>query len=125
MKKNLRIVSLLSIVALYSSIMSLCSSSLFSQSIDNSKQINPTNQQYYFFSSSNAHNQIAEKESSVSFCSNIPITIIKNSFKNLSATAKAIEQFFFSTYSQYSFFSQYLLIRLLQTDIVFPFHYFW
>ncbi len=105
--------------------MSLCSSSLFSQSIDNSKQINPTNQQYYFFSSSNAHNQIAEKESSVSFCSNIPITIIKNSFKNLSATAKAIEQFFFSTYSQYSFFSQYLLIRLLQTDIVFPFHYFW
>lgn len=103
--------------------MSLCSSSLFSQNIDNLKLANDSNQQQYFFSSSSNHNQIAENESLVTtYNSSVNFVTFKD---KLSATAKAIEHSFFSTYSQYCFYSQYLLIRLLQTDIVFPFHYFW
>jgi len=123
-KKKLRIVAFLSLAALYSSAISLYSSSQLFDNTDTLKQTNGSNQQY-FFASSNIHNQIAEKESSVSVCGSIPITTINNPFNKLSASANAIEQSFFSTYTQYSFYSQYLLIRLLKTDIIFPFHYFW
>lgn len=123
MKKILRIVPFLSVIILYSSLMSLCSSSLFSQNIDNSKLANDSNQQQYFFSSSSNHNQIAENESLVTtYNSSVNFVTIKD---KLSATAKAIEHFFITTYSQYNFYSQYLLILFFPTDIVFPFHYFW
>ena len=124
MKKLLRIVTFLSFAALYGFAMSLYSSSQLFENTDILKQTNSSSQQY-FFASSNIPNQIGEKESSVSVCGSIPITTINNPFNKLSASANAIEQSFFSTYTQYSFYSQYLLIRLLKTDIIFPFHYFW
>lgn len=125
MKKKLRIVFFLSIIALYGSAMGLCSSSLFFENRETSKQTTSLSQQHFFFTSSGSHNQIAENENSGSIYTNAPVITIKNSLSKLSASAKAIEHSFFCTYSQYSFYSHCLLIRLQQTDIIFPFHYFW
>lgn len=123
MKNFLKIVSSIGVIVLYCSVMSLYSNDSFVQKGDVSTERNFSNQQSYFLASSGVHNQIAENEnSSVTFYSNILIIKIK---EKLSTVTKAIEHSFFCTYSQYNFYSNYILLRFLQTDIIFPFHYYW
>lgn len=39
--------------------------------------------------------------------------------------AKPINRFYTSFYTQYNFYAQKLVVRMLRTDIIYPFHYFW
>ncbi len=67
----------------------------------------------------------AQAENAVSIAHPIQPSSIKSIVKKCSADAKAIAQLFFTTFAQYSFYSQNEIERLQRTDIIFPFHYFW
>ncbi|MBK7444045.1 MAG: hypothetical protein IPI65_21695 [Bacteroidetes bacterium] len=41
------------------------------------------------------------------------------------SVAKPINRFYNSFYTQYNFYAQKLVVRMLRTDIIYPFHYFW
>lgn len=67
----------------------------------------------------------ANAENVVSIAHHIQPSSIKSTVKKCSAGAKTTAQLFFTTFAQYSFYSQNEIARLQRTDIIFPFHYFW
>ncbi|MGV3589233.1 MAG: hypothetical protein ACO1OF_19660, partial [Adhaeribacter sp.] len=71
------------------------------------------------------HGQPVETVNYVTAYNNLPFRPLKNPFKAFLAFVKATEQTNFRIFSQYYFYSQNVLIRLKQTDLIFPFHYFW
>jgi hypothetical protein len=83
------------------------------------------NKSYSAVVSSNLFCHTTQLKSSVTVFNHFPSPPLKNSFTELSAYTKVSEELFLHTFLQYSFYAQHLLIRLRQTDIIFPFHYFW
>ena len=67
----------------------------------------------------------AHAENVVSIAHHIQPSSIKSTIKKCSAGAKTSAQLFFTTFAQYSYYSQNEIERLQRTDIIFPFHYFW
>jgi len=66
-----------------------------------------------------------QTENSLSVCShNNPVTV-KNTYKEFLAVNKVTEQLLVRSFLQYSFYSHKLLLRLQNTDLIFPFQYFW
>jgi hypothetical protein len=53
------------------------------------------------------------------------LLIVKFAFKIFDVVAKLFNQSIYIIFSQYFFFSNHVIERLQQADIVFPFHYFW
>jgi hypothetical protein len=51
--------------------------------------------------------------------------LLKIHLNDLGVFQEAVESFFYNTSSQYIFYAANGITRFLQTDIIFPFHYFW
>jgi hypothetical protein len=60
-----------------------------------------------------------------SFSKNNPNTTFKTFHNSLFVHPKTIERVFNIAYTQYNFYAINVLARFKQTDIIFPFHYFW
>lgn len=60
-----------------------------------------------------------------SFSKNNPNTTFKTFHNSLFVHTKTIERVFNIAYTQYNFYAKNVLARFKQTDIIFPFHYFW
>ena len=67
----------------------------------------------------------AQSENNIREFSKLPTTSPKNHFNSLIARAKAEESIILFTFSKYSFYSHNIVDRFQQTDIIFPFQYFW
>lgn len=119
-----RIFSLLSVSLLYFIIVSFYSNPIF---IDNftSTQTNTETEHYCSLVTNNLLCHTSEIESSNTIFNNTLPTTLKNNFNKFSNCIHSTEQAYFNTFSQYNFYAQNLLVRLQQTDIIFPFHYFW
>lgn len=50
---------------------------------------------------------------------------VKHHFNPFFAYSVVLERVYFHTFSQYNFYSEHTLVRLRQTDLIFPFHFFW
>ena len=50
---------------------------------------------------------------------------LKHHFNPVFVYSVVLERIYFHTFSQYNFYSEHTLVRLRQTDLIFPFHYFW
>jgi hypothetical protein len=55
----------------------------------------------------------------------IPFSFLKNYLNKFSACPKEAEIFHEITFSKYIFYAGNIIVRFQQTDIIFPFHYFW
>jgi len=87
-----------------------------------------TDSESQYVSASGSSYQFGHTNQTVSYgtvSGNLPFTPLKNLYKAFLACVKIIEKLYFSFFSQYRFYSQNELIRLKQTDLIFPFHYFW
>lgn len=64
-------------------------------------------------------------ESLVNALNGLPNTSLKKNLNKCSDAFKTQEQSLFNTFSQCTFYSKNVILRFHQTDIIFPFHYFW
>ena len=125
MKSSLRFIAVLSIVLVYFFAISIYSSNTFSPSVFFSPLKTSENQLHKSEVSPKLFCHTAPTENSVFAGSHIPVPSLKNSLSGFAACANATEKLFFSAISQYNFYVQNLLIRLKQTDFIYPFHHFW
>jgi hypothetical protein len=124
-KKSLQITGLISIALLYCFTIGLYSGMAFNGNAAFAKQANATKETYGYSISAKSFQHTVQTENAVTVCNhNSPVTV-KNTFKEFSDVNKVAEQILVHTFSQYSFYSNKLLVRLQNTDIIFPFHYFW
>jgi hypothetical protein len=124
-KKTVRIIALLNISVLYCLIISLYSSNALPYSSIGSKLSKSESKNYSALPVTDLICHLAPTAISPPACVTIPSSSLKNPFNEFFAWTHWSERAIFSTFSQYSFYSQNLLIRLEKTDIIFPFHYFW
>ncbi len=66
-----------------------------------------------------------QTESFVNVMNNLPSPNFKNSMFKLLKCPAIAEEFFNSAFAKYHYFSHNILMRFYETDIIFPFHYFW
>ncbi|RDB02727.1 hypothetical protein DVG78_27365 [Runella aurantiaca] len=124
-KKAAKLIGFLGILTLYSFVLSLYSGNVFvnhsadSQLADSqSKHSSSVQLPELFCLTAHAEISVAPLQS--------PSPPRPENFLNrFLAWYKTAEQLFETTFSQYSFYSLNLLVRLERTDIIFPFHYFW
>lgn len=124
MKKSARIFLILTLFAFYGYAVSLCNSNNFNNHFPFSPSRFPT-QSYDSLKYSNLFCHIAQTESSILVFRNIPQDSLKKSFNEFSGCFKNIQHLFINIFSQYQFYSKNLIVRLQNTDIIFPFHFFW
>ncbi|MEP7237167.1 MAG: hypothetical protein ABI685_04870 [Ferruginibacter sp.] len=125
MKKSLHITALISIALLYCFATSLYSGIAFKGNAAFAKQSNAANERYTADVSAKSFQHTLQTENSVSLVNHPRPAAVNNFHNEFSASIKVTEQLFVHTFLQYSFYSQKLLARLQNTDIIFPFHYFW
>jgi len=124
-KRSLQITGLLSIALLYCLAIGLYSGMAFNRTAAFAKQPNTTKESYGYSVAAKSFQHTVQSENSLTVCShNNPVTL-KNTYKEFSAINKVTEQVLVRTFLQYSFFSHKLLLRLQNTDLIFPFQYFW
>ncbi|MBW7847818.1 MAG: hypothetical protein H3C41_07035 [Bacteroidales bacterium] len=124
MKKIFRICSTLALALLYSFAIGLYSHAPL---VDNFAylQSNPDVEQYISLVSTNLFCHTTKTESQISFQAKLPPISPKKPVAEFLTCIKATEHLLLNEFSQYSFFSQNLLVRLQKTILIFPFHYFW
>jgi hypothetical protein len=66
-----------------------------------------------------------QTESLVNVINNLPSPNIKNSMFKLLKCPAIAEDLFNTAFTKYQYFSLNILMRFFETDIIFPFHYFW
>ena len=125
MKRSLRIIAILSVVLVYCFAISIYSTNAFNRGVTFSQLITSENQLHKSDVSSNSFCHTAQSESSVFTGNHIPFPSSKNTLSHFSACVNATQKLFLSAFSQYNFYAQNLLIRLKQTDFIYPFHHFW
>ncbi|MFM6925882.1 MAG: hypothetical protein ACKOU7_10315 [Ferruginibacter sp.] len=125
MKKSLRITGLISITLLYCFAIGLYSGVAYAGNTAFLKQDGSATEKYSNTVSAKSFQHTIQTETSVTVCSHSNPATVKNTYKEFSAVNKAAEQVYVHTFSQYSFYSRKLLVRLQNTDLIFPFHYFW
>jgi len=121
-KKAFRTFSVLAVSALYFFILSVGGNHAF---VESSCAQTPSGswENSAFVSSKLLCNTVPAERTTVHY--NAPPPSLKNSVSELSACLKTTEQLFFRVFSQYRFYSQQVLVRLQNTDLIFPFHSFW
>ena len=123
MKNDIKKTSVLVLIAIYCFAIGVFTTSINHYDVQTAQ----TTEQEKFLStvSVNLYCHTTQLESSVSNLNDFSSPSFKNSFKNLWAFNKTVEQFFEFAFTQYEFFSINLLIRYRKTNIIFPFHCFW
>jgi hypothetical protein len=124
-KKSLQITGLISIALLYCLFIGLYSGITFNGNAAFTKQGSASKESYGYSVSAKSFQHTVQTENSLTVCNHSNPVTVKNTFKELSAVNTITEQVLVHTFSQYSFYSNKLLVRLQNTDIIFPFHYFW
>jgi hypothetical protein len=90
-----------------------------------SKQAGEATKSYSHTVSAKSFQHTVQTENSITVCNhNSPVTV-KNTYNKFLAINKVTEQLCIHTFLQYSFYSHKLLARLQNTDLNYPFHYFW
>lgn len=125
MKKSLHIAGLISIALLYCFAIGLYSGVAYAGNTALLKQDGNAAEKYSNTVSAKLFQHTVQTENAVTVCSHSHPVTVKNTFKEFSAANKVAELVFVHTFSQYNFFSRKLLVRLENTDLIFPFHYFW
>lgn len=124
-KKSLHIIGLVSIALLYCFAIGLYSGVAYAGNTSLARQVNAAKESYSNSISAKSFHHTVQTENSVSLVNNARPVSVNNTHNEFSAGIKVPEQLFVHTFTQYSFYSQKLLARLQNTDIIFPFHYFW
>lgn len=81
--------------------------------------------QYYSLVSDNLFCHTVQSEDSVNFVNNFPTSSPKDYHNYTLSSGKAAGLFISGTFLKYIFCSRNFIIKFRQTDIIFPFHYFW
>jgi IMP cyclohydrolase len=124
-KKSLQITGLISIALLYCLTIGLYSGIAFNGNAAFVKQGSTTKESYSHSVSAKSFQHTVQTENGVTVCNHSNPVTVKNTFKEFSAVNTVTEHILVHTFSHYSFYSDKLLVRLQNTDIIFPFHYFW
>jgi hypothetical protein len=124
-KKSLHITGLISIALLYCLCIGLYSGIAFNGNAAFAKQGSTAKESYGYSISAKSFQHTVQTENSLTVCNHSNPVTVKNTFKELSAANTVTEQVLVHSFLQYSFYSNKLLARLQNTDIIFPFHYFW
>lgn len=125
MKKLLHITALTGIALLYCFVIGLYSGAVHAGDVSFSKLDGKATASYAHSVTAKSFQHTVQTENSITLCSHSNPIIVKDSYKEFLAANKAIEHVSGHIFSQYNFFSHKLLVRLQNTDIIFPFHYFW
>lgn len=125
MKNSLQITGFISIALLYCLCIGLYSGMAFNGIAAFAKKGNQAKESYGHNVSANSFQHTIQTENAITVCSLGNTVTAKNTYKELSAANTATEQVLVHAFSQYSFYSYNLLIRLQNTDLIFPFQYFW
>lgn len=127
LNKYFKNIGLLILLTLYCFVISIYSGIAVGNTGNFSKQCPSRQQAYSKVVSEGSFCHTAQSEISGAVCNAAaaaPVPL-KNTHDEIIAGFKAAEQLFLHRFSQYSFFSKNLLIRLQKTALIFPFHYFW
>jgi uncharacterized membrane protein YhiD involved in acid resistance len=124
-KKSLQITGLISIALLYCLAIGLYSGIAFNSNAAFAKQASTAKESFSHSVSAKSFQHTVQTENAVTVCNHSNPVTVKNTYKEFSVVNKAATQLVVHTFSQYSFYSHKLLARLQNTDIIFPFHYFW
>ena len=125
MKKSLHITGLISIALLYCLSIGLYSGMAFNGNAAFAKQGKAAKESYGYSISANSFQHTVQTENAVTVCNHSNPVTVKNTYKEFSAANTVTEQVLVHSFSQYSFYSHKLLMRLQNTDLIFPFQYFW
>lgn len=69
--------------------------------------------------------QTTPSETSINVVSHVTPYPYKNQLLDFAEGKRIAEQILLTNFTQYNFFSKYLLLRLSRYAIIYPFHYFW
>jgi hypothetical protein len=124
-KKFLQKIGLVSITLLYCLATGLYSNAAYAGNIAFSKQDDKATANYSHSVSAKSFQHTVQTENSITVCNHNNTVTVKNTYKEFSGANRATENLLFHTFSQYKFFSHKLLVSLQNTNLIFPFHYFW
>lgn len=123
MKKQIRILSVFILTAIYCAAIGSVNASLnysnFSEDTSISKE------KVFTAISVDIFSEAIQPESSVNNYNNLPTQGFKNSFNEFWGILKTTENLFLTRFSQYTNTSINFLILHRKKDLIFPFHYFW
>lgn len=125
MKKAFKIFALINVILLYGFAISINSSNPSNASVSFSTATNSQHESYHPDVTPGLFCHTIQEGNSFTGYSHVPSSCFKNSSNTFSACANAAEQLFSGKFSQYIFYSKNILIRLKQTDFIYPFHHFW
>ena len=124
-KKSLRIFGLTSISLLYCFVIGMYSGVGSNANAAVAKHSNASGESYAASVSAGTFHHTVQSENSFTAVNHARPFSLKNVYDEYSACLKISEQLFCTSFVQYSFYSHKLLMRVQQTDLIFPFHYFW
>lgn len=125
MKKAFKIFALINITLLYCFAVSINSSNASNAGVSFSKNTNSQHEGYHPDVTPGLFCHTTQEANSFTGYHHVPSASFKNSSNTFSFCANAAARLFFSKFSQYIFYSNNVLIRLKQTDYIYPFHHFW
>ena len=123
MKKNIRILGVLALTAIYCfAIGSATISFPHSNFYDSS---NTSQEKHFSDLSTKLFCQSSQSENSVNNYNKLPTPNFKKSYNEHWSVTQTTEHLFKTAFTQYTNISIKFLINHRKTDIIFPFHYFW
>lgn len=125
MKKVVKAAALFPILVLYCFIVSLYSTGISASGIKFQNDQSTKEGSYFPIGGNYLLYHTTKTENVVNGFKNLLTFSFKNHTNDFLAHRKAAESYLFNTYSEYIFFAKNLVVKLQQTDIIFPFHYFW
>jgi lipid-binding SYLF domain-containing protein len=124
-KKHLQTTGLISIALLYCLSIGLYSGMAFTGNAAIAKQCDAADESYGSSISAKSFQHTVQTENSITVCNHSNPVTVKNTHKEFSAVNTVTEKVLVHSFSQYSFYAHKLLIRLQNTNLIFPFQYFW
>ena len=124
MKKVLKTGVLLLVLVLYCFTVSLYSHDLLRSNTAFSGQSSEV-KSYFSLASVNLFSHTIRTENSVNYFYHRLSSSLKSHLNDFLFKGVAVDSFLLKTFSKYIFYSRVIIVGFLQTDIIFPFHYFW
>lgn len=122
MKKQIRIVGAVVLVALYCIAMGVTNEAFVSSSFE--KDMVPSQKKSSPNFSSSLYYPNSQAENIVENYTNLPAPSFKNTFNGFWAIVKTTDELFYAEFYQYQHFFRNFLIRYRKADLIFPFHSF-
>ena len=125
MKKIVKAATLFHILVLYCFIVSLYTAGISASGIHLQNDRSTSEEGYSPLAGIDLFTHTTKTQNVVNGLSKLPTFSLKNQISDFLAYRKATELFLFNSSSVYLFYARYTADRFPQTDIIFPFHYFW